>query len=228
MPRLSVILPCYNEARTLPEIVRRVRATALAHEIIAVDDGSTDASAAALVELSRAPGAPLTLLRHARNRGKGAAIRTGLAAVTGDLVLVQDADLEYDPTAYAALLAPFADPAVQAVYGSRNLHPNPRSTQAFYWGGRFLSWLANALYGSHLTDISTGYKAFRADTLRALPLAADGFEFCEEVTALLLRRGVRIHEIPISYVPRTRAEGKKIRARDGVIAIATLIRLRWK
>ena len=228
MPRLSVILPCYNEARTLPEIVRRVRATARAHEIIAVDDGSTDASAAALVELSRAPGAPLTLLRHARNRGKGAAIRTGLAAVTGDLVLVQDADLEYDPAAYAALVAPFADSTVQAVYGSRNLHPNPRSTSAFYWGGRFLSWFANVLYGSRVTDISTGYKVVRTDVLRALPLAADGFEFCEEVTALLLRRGVRIREVPISYVPRTRAEGKKIRARDGVIAIATLIRLRWK
>lgn len=225
--RLSVIIPCSNEACTLPEIVRRIRAGALAHEIIAVDDGSTDASAATLEQLAHLAGTPLRVLRHARNRGKGAAVRTGLAAATGDLILVQDADLEYDPADYSALLAPFADPAVQAVYGSRNLRLNARSSQAFYWGGRFLSWLANALYGSQLTDIATGYKVVCTDVLRALPLAADGFEFCEEVTALLLRRRVPICEVPISYLPRTRAEGKKIRARDGVIAIATLLRLRF-
>jgi dolichol-phosphate mannosyltransferase len=226
--RLSVILPAYNEARTLPEIVRRIRATALAFEIIAVDDASTDETPDSLAMLARAAGTPVRVLRHERNRGKGAAVRTGLASATGDLVLVQDADLEYDPADYAALLAPFDDPAVQAVYGSRNLRPNPRSSPAFYWGGRLLSATANALYGSHLTDIATGYKVVRTELLRSLSLTADGFEFCEEVTAHLLRRRVVIREVPITYAPRTRAEGKKIRARDGFTAIATLLRLRLK
>lgn len=227
MLRLTVIIPLHNEARTLAELVRRVRATGLAHEIVAVDDGSTDASAEHLATLAAAVGTPLRLLRHERRRGKGAAVRTGLAVATGDLVVVQDADLEYDPADYAALLAPFHDPAVAVVYGSRNLRcDNGRSNFAFYWGGRFLSAVANLLYGARLTDIATGYKVVRTPLLRELGLRADGFEFCPEVTARLLRRGVVIHEVPISYRPRTRAEGKKIRARDGLIAFATLVRLR--
>lgn len=235
MVRLTVIIPLHNEARTLAEIVRRVRATRLVHEIIAVDDGSTDASAELLRALASGDGlagsaeAPLCVERHPARRGKGAAVRTGLAVATGDLVLVQDADLEYDPADYAALLAPFADPAVSVVYGSRNLRAdNGRSNFAFYWGGRFLSVFANLLYGGKLTDIATGYKVVRAPLLRELGLSADGFEFCPEVTARLLRRGVRICEVPVTYRPRTRAEGKKIRARDGWVAIATLLRLRMK
>ncbi|MCX6954489.1 MAG: glycosyltransferase family 2 protein [Verrucomicrobia bacterium] len=226
MPRLSVILPIHNEAATVGEIVRRVRASGWAHEIVAVDDGSTDTTPAMLAGLQFTGAPPLTLCRHVQRRGKGAAIRTGLSAVTGDLVLVQDADLEYDPADYPALLAPFADPAVGAVYGSRNLRSNPRSTKAFYWGGRLISTAANLLYGTRLTDIATGYKVFRAPLLRAAGLAGDGFEFCPEVTARLLRRGVIIREVPVSYRPRTWSEGKKIRARDGVIALWTLLRLR--
>jgi glycosyltransferase involved in cell wall biosynthesis len=174
-----------------------------------------------------AHGPMVRVLRHTQNRGKGAAIRTGLAMVTGDLVLVQDADLEYDPAEYPVLLAPFSDPTVQAVYGSRNLRRNPRSNFAFYWGGRFLSGVANRLFGSHISDEATGYKVVRTSLLRALNLQSEGFEFCAEVTAKLLRRGVRICEVPISYRPRSRAEGKKIRWHDGIVAVWTLVRYRF-
>ena len=235
MPSVSVIIPARDEARTLPEIVRRIRATALVQEIIVVDDGSRDATPGLLETLrddaeagDARPAVPLRIARHHRSRGKGAAVRTGLAVAAGDVILIQDADLEYDPADYPRLLAPFADPAVQAVYGSRNLQPNPHSSEAFYWGGRALSWAANAIYGARLTDIATGYKVVRMPLLRALGLRCDGFEFCEEITARLLRRGVKIHEVPIAYRPRARAEGKKIRARDGFVALWTLLRLRWE
>jgi len=225
--RLSIIVPVYNEETTLEEIIKRIRATDLAYEIIAVDDGSTDQSPAILAKLENGGEPPLRLLRHERNRGKGAAMRTGLDAVTGNLVLVQDADLEYDPADYAALVAPFADSSVEVVYGSRNLQRNPRSSWSFYWGGRLLSWIANWLYGSHITDEATGYKVIKTDLLRDLGLETDGFEFCPEVTGKLLQRGVDIHEVPISYHPRSWDEGKKIQWFDGVIAIWTLVRYRF-
>jgi dolichol-phosphate mannosyltransferase len=225
--KLSVIIPVYNEEATLEEIIARVYATGLIHEIIAIDDGSTDNSSAILAQFQSRDHFPLRLLRHDRNRGKGAAIRTGMAAVTGDLVLVQDADLEYDPADYPTLLAPFSDPAVQVVYGSRNLRRNPRSSFAFYWGGRLLSWVANWLYGSHITDEATGYKVIKTKLLRDIGLETDGFEFCPEVTAKLLRRGVTIHEVPISYTPRSWEKGKKIQWYDGLIAIWTLVKYRF-
>jgi len=225
--KLSVIIPVYNEAATLEEVINQVRATRLSHEIIVVDDGSSDASLTILTRLRNGHYPPLTILRHAQNKGKGAAIRTGLAAVTGDLVLVQDADLEYSPKDYPALLAPFTDSAVEAVYGSRNLQRNPRSSFTFYWGGRLLSWITNGLYGSRITDEATGYKVIKTQLLHEIGLETDGFEFCPEVTAKLLRRGVRIKEVPISYNPRSWQEGKKIKWYDGVIAIWTLIRYRW-
>ena len=225
--KLSVVIPTYNEAATLTEIICRVRATGLTDEIIVVDDGSTDSTPAILARLENSDHPPLRLLRHERNRGKGAAIRTALTAITSGLVLVQDADLEYDPADYAALLAPFADPSVDVVYGSRNLRDNPRSSFAFYWGGRLLSWIANWLYGSHITDEATGYKVIKTDLLREMGLETDGFEFCPEVTAKLLRRGVAIHEVPISYNPRSWEEGKKIQWYDGLIAIWTLLKYRF-
>lgn len=225
--RLSVIIPAYNEAPTLAEIIGRVRATGRVFEIVVVDDGSVDETPAILRRLAESGAPPLRIFRHARNRGKGAAISTGLAEATGDLVLVQDADLEYDPTDYAALLAPFKVEEVRVVYGSRNLRKNPQSSFSFYWGGRLLSWVANRLFDSRITDESTGFKVVETQLLRGLKLETDGFEFCAELTAKLLRQGIPIHEVPISYRPRTRAEGKKIRWSDGWIAIRTLAKYRF-
>lgn len=225
--KLSIIIPVYNEAATLEKIINRVRATKLAYEIIVVDDGSSDDSPIILTRLQNSGIPELRIFRHETNRGKGAAMRTGLEAVTGDLVLVQDADLEYDPADYAALLKPFADPSVRVVYGSRNLRRNPKSSFTFYWGGRLLSWFANLLYGSHISDEATGYKVIQTDLLRGMGLETDGFEFCPEVTAKLLQRDIAIHEVPISYTPRSWEEGKKIQWYDGAIAIWTLIRYRF-
>lgn len=225
--KLSVIIPVYKEEATLEEIVGRVRATRLAYEVIVVDDGSPDNSHSILKCLQYTGYPPLKILKHERNQGKGAAIRTGLSAVTGDLVLVQDADLEYDPADYPLLLAPFDNPAVAVVYGSRNLCKNPKSTSAFYWGGRFLSWVTNCLYGGHITDEATGFKVFKAALIKGLNLEGNGFEFCPEVTGKILRRRIAIHEVPISYSPRTWAEGKKIRWYDGLFALWYLIKYRF-
>lgn len=227
--KLSVIVPVYNEAATVAQIIERVLKVELGDvekEVIVVNDGSTDGTGAVLDSLVAHRPNPLKIVHHEQNRGKGAAVRTALEHVTGNIVITQDADLEYDPQEYPALLAPFEDPAVQVVYGSRNLHGNPRSSWSFYWGGRLLSWIANLLYGSHITDEPTGYKALRADLLRSLDLQSDGFEFCPEVTGKVLRRGIEIHEVPISYRPRSFDEGKKINWRDGLRAIWTLLKYR--
>lgn len=231
MRRVSVIIPVYNEAATVAQVIDRVAAVALEgfeREIIVVDDGSTDSTSEALAGVTgRWPGL-VWAVRHDENRGKGAAIRTGLKQVTGDIVITQDADLEYDPKEYPRLLALFEDPAVRVVYGSRNLWENPRSSWRFYWGGRLVSWVANLLYGSDLTDEATGYKVFRTDLLRSLELECDGFAFCPEVTGKVLRRDIEIHEIPISYRPRGLDEGKKISWRDGLEAIWTLLKYRFR
>ena len=232
--KLSAVIPVYNEATTIAQVVEQVLAVSLDHtlggiekEIVIVNDGSTDETASVLNALAARWPHQLKIVHHEENQGKGAAIRTALEHVTGDLVITQDADLEYDPQDYPALLAPFKDPSVQVVYGSRNLRKNPRSTWSFYWGGRLLSWVANFLYGSHLTDEATGYKVFRTDLLRSLDLQPSRFEFCPEVTGKILRRSIEIHEVPISCRPRSFAEGKKIDWHDGIDAIWTLVKYRF-
>lgn len=225
--KVSIIIPVYNEERTIEEIIKLVWATDIQKEVIIVDDGSTDNTHNILKALQDDNNDTLIILSHKKNWGKGMAIRTGLTRVTGDLVLIQDADLEYNPSDYTVLLAPFDNPAVNVVYGSRNLRRNPRSSYTFYWGGRLLSHITNILYGSSLTDITTGYKVFHADSLEGIDLKGDGFEFCAEVTGKFLRRELHIQEVPISYNPRSWDEGKKIRWRDGLLSLWRLIICRF-
>jgi glycosyltransferase involved in cell wall biosynthesis len=223
---LSVIIPCFNEYRTILTILERVQRVALQKEIIVVDDGSTDGTRDLLGALvAGLPG--ITVIFHEVNRGKGAAIQTGLARATGEIVIIQDADLEYDPEEYHAVIAPILNGTAEVVYGSRNLRPNHYSYRTFYWGGRLVTLAANLLYGTRLTDEATCYKAFARPVIEDVGLEANGFEFCPEVTAKVLRRGYAIHEVPISYHARPREEGKKIRVHDGLLAIWTLLRYRF-
>mgnify|MGYP003808226139 CR=1 FL=1 len=222
---ISVIIPVYNERETILEIIRRVRAEATPKEIVVVDDGSTDGTRDLLAGLS---GDDVRVLLQPRNRGKGAAIRAGLAMARGDIVVVQDADLELNPDDYAALLAPLQAGTAEVVYGARFLLPQNRE------GYRLVSWLGNTLvtgwtnllFGARLTDEATGYKVMRTALLRSLNLACDGFDFCAEVTAKLLLRGITIHEVPVRFNPRTYVEGKKIGWRDGIITLWVLLKFR--
>ncbi|MBP9748622.1 glycosyltransferase [Patescibacteria group bacterium] len=223
--KISIIIPCYNEARTIAETLRRVCAVALGREkeIIVVDDGSTDGTAAIVQQT-----AECRLLVLKKNQGKGTALRAGFAVATGDYVVVQDADLEYNPGDLRLLLAA-AETGARVVYGSRRLGKakNEKAGLTYYAGGVFLTWLTNVLYGTHITDEPTGYKMFERSLLQTLPLTCTGFEFCPEVTARIARQGIPIVEVPIQYHPRNRAEGKKIRLKDGYIAVWTLLRFRF-
>jgi glycosyltransferase involved in cell wall biosynthesis len=225
--RLSVIIPVWNEAATIEEVVRRVLAAPVEKEVIVVDDGSTDGSADTL-----APhlGRQLTLLRLPRNSGKGAAVREGLKRATGDYVLVQDGDLELLPEEYPRLLAPIEAGRVEVVYGSRFLHGRKRTSWSHYLANRLLSGWANLLYGSALTDVSTAYKLLPRGLMERLDLRARRFEFCAEVTAKLLRLGVTPEEVPVTYTPRANGSGKKLRyLSDGLRAAWTYLRWRlWR
>ena len=229
-PLVSVIVPAYNEAATLEDVVRRVAALPLNSEIIVVDDGSSDSSQEVLGRLveSGAPG--LRHVRHETNRGKSAAVRTGIGESRGDIVLIQDADLEYDPQDIPALLAPIFEGHADVVYGTRLRGGQPQRAHLFwhYVGNRFLTLLTNVLYNTTISDMEVGYKAFKGDLIRSLPLVSENFGFEPEVTAKLLRKGdVRLYEIPVSYYGRTYAEGKKITWRDGFTAVALLLRFRF-
>jgi dolichol-phosphate mannosyltransferase len=223
--KLSVIMPVYNERGTIEEILRRVCAAALDKEIIVVDDGSSDGTRQYLAGLDEEG---IKVVFHARNRGKGGAVRTGLAHATGEVVIIQDADLEYDPGDYPALLEPIRQGQAQVVYGSRLLGPGrAHSSAAFYWGGRLITLATNILFNSRLTDEPTCYKVFKREVLESIAFISDGFEWEPEVTAKLLRRGVRITEVPISYHPRKKDQGKKIKPLDGLKALTTLLRYRF-
>lgn len=224
--KLSVIIPCYNEKSTIEEIIKRVRAVGLADEIVVVDDGSIDGTRDILSRIER--GTDLKVFLHEKNQGKGAAVRTGFKNATGDVFLIQDADLEYDPREYPILLKPIEENISKVVYGSRFLG-GPRKAM-FFWNmvaNRTLTLITNILYNAILSDMETCYKVFRADIVREIPLRSRRFDFEPEITAKILKRGHRIYEVPISYNGREWNEGKKISWRDGVIALITLFRYRF-
>lgn len=225
--RLSVIIPFYNEEKTLRTLIEKVISTKLAYEIICVNDGSTDKSLEIVSELKTEFPDFIRIINYPLNSGKGHAIRKGLEFVTGEIILIQDADLEYDPSQYPELLKPFENNNVKVVYGSRNLIKNPKSTRLFYLGGIFLSRVVNLLYRSSITDESTGFKLFRAEILKGIELQCTGFEFCPEVTAKILNKKINITEVPIKYDPRSFTEGKKIKWTDGVTAVWTLVKYRF-
>ena len=230
--KLSIIIPAYNEAATIARVLDKVMHVELAHgivkEILVVNDASTDQTPAALAKYQEEhAGTPLRVISHGQNKGKGAAIRTGIAQAQGECVIIQDADLEYDPNEYNILLNPVLEGAADAVYGSRFMGGNPHRI-LFFWhtiGNRFLTLFSNIATNLNLTDMETGYKLFRTDVLRKLTLREDRFGFEPEVTAKLARiPGVRIYEVGISYYGRTYAEGKKIRWADGFAALWCIIK----
>ncbi|MFA5392910.1 MAG: glycosyltransferase family 2 protein [Candidatus Ratteibacteria bacterium] len=227
--KISIIVPVHNEERTIAEIIRRVKAVNFTKEIIVIDDASTDTTNHILDRVSREQdsGNQIKVLRHLRNQGKGAAIRTGLKEAVGDIVIIQDADLEYDPQDYAGLIQPIIDGKTSVVYGSRCLSKNRISSPGFFLGGKLLSFLTNLLYRAGITDEPTCYKVFKREVLQGLDLKCRRFEFCPEVTAKVRKRGYRIYEVPIRYYPRKIKEGKKIRFSDGISAIWTLIKYRF-
>ena len=224
--RLSIIVPVFNERATILTVLDRVAAVDLETEIIVVDDGSTDGTREALVERAAREDAGITVVLHEINRGKGAALRTGLARATCDYVIVQDADLEYDPADYRKLLAVAEEHGAAAVYGSRLLVDRPAMAIRHRVGNRLLTWLTNLLYKATLSDMETCYKLLARSVLEELDLVCDRFDIEPEITAKILKKGIAIHEVPISYAGRTFAEGKKISWVDFVSAVWTLVRLR--
>jgi len=224
--KLSVIVPVFDERNTVVEIVRRMRAVELPVdlEIVIVDDGSTDGTGDVLRQLADST---VRVVLHEHNKGKGAAIRTGLEKVTGDLVLIQDADLEYDPEDWPKLLAPVLRGKAQVVYGSRFTGERRNMLFLHWMGNRFLSLTTNVLYNTTLSDMETCYKLFDRSVIDGITIRASRFEFEPEITAKILRRGIRIYEVPISYTGREFDEGKKITWRDGFIALWTLVKYRF-
>lgn len=227
--KVSIIIPCYNERELLPESLKLVEKAPLpkgvTKEIILIDDCSTDGTREWLQKLK----SKHKVFFHEKNRGKGGAVKTGFKHATGDIYLIQDADLEYDPRDYPKLLQPIISGKETVVYGSRRLNKNNKkySGLSFYLGGVLLSWMTTILYFQHITDEPTCYKTFRADVIRSLKIEGERFEWEPEVTAKILKQGIRIHEVPIRYYPRTLEEGKKISWFDGLEAVWTLIKYRF-
>ena len=226
---ISIVVPAFNEERTIEEILRRVSAVAMRKEVIVVDDGSDDRTPA-IVEALAVELADVRLIVQPHNAGKGSAVRRGIRETQGDIVVIQDADLEYDPTDLPRLMAPLLEGHADVVYGTRLRGGEPQRAHLFwhYAGNRLLSLITNVLYNTTISDMEVGYKAFRGDLLRSLHLVSNDFRFEPEVTAKVLRTpDVRVYEVPVSYYGRTFAEGKKITWRDGIKALGALIRFRF-
>ena len=226
--RVSFLVPAFNEAATIEEVLERVEALDLDKQVIAVDDGSTDETGAILTRWQSA--GPDRILLRQPQRGKGAAIRAAIPHVDGDIAVIQDADMEYDPVDVPALIEPIERGVADVVFGSRLTGWRPQRAYLFWHlvGNRFLSLVTNVLYNTTLHDMETGYKAFRSDVLRSLDLREDDFAIEPEITAKVCLRGLRIYELPIAYYGRTYAEGKKITWRDGFKAIFVLFRVRFR
>jgi len=227
MPLLTIVVPVYNERATLPEVIDRVRRTGLDLELIIVDDGSTDGTREFLEALPQDDRTRVIL--QPKNAGKGAALATGFRYATGDIVIVQDADLEYDPAEYPALIAPIVEGKADVVYGSRFAGGGAHRV-LYFWhsvGNRFLTLVSNMLTDLNLSDVECGYKVFRREIIQETPLKSKRFGFDPEITVKVARGGYRIYEVPISYAGRTYAEGKKIGWRDGVAAFWTMLYFRF-
>lgn len=224
-PLLSVVMPVYNERNTLEEIVARVLAVPLRIELVAVDDASTDGSREMLEALARERG--FRVYRHERNQGKGAAVRRGIAEATGDIIVVQDADLEYSPEEYPELIELIVKGKADAVFGSRFIGRHRCHLFTHYLANLFLNLVTNVLYNTTMTDMETCFKAVRAELLKSLDLRSDRFGIEPEITAKLFKRGARVYEVPITYEGRDYAEGKKITWRDGFPALWTLVKHRF-
>lgn len=223
---LSVVIPAYNEVNTIQEILRRVEAEKLATEILVVDDGSSDGTLEVLGTLDG--NGPIRVIKHDRNRGKGAAVRTGLQQAQGDIILIQDADLEYNPREYPNLLEPIQEGWADVVYGSRFLGGPRRSTMFWHMvANKLLTFMTNILFNTILTDMETGFKVFRREVVQDLHLRANRFDFEPEFTAKILKRRVRIFEVPITFNPRDYSEGKKIGLWDAFQAVWTLLKYRF-
>jgi glycosyltransferase involved in cell wall biosynthesis len=226
VPKLSLIIPIYNEEELLPEVLRRVRAMAWPNkELVLVDDCSQDRTAAILEQEKEKP--DTIVLRHDRNRGKGAAIRTGLQHFTGDIAIIQDADLEYDPDEIPSVIQPIIRGETDVAYGSRFLGEVRQMRLPNRVANWILAKLVSFLFRCRLTDEATAYKAFRREVIKSIPLSCQRFEFCPEVTAKVLQRGHRIVEVPVTFTARTFEEGKKIGWRDFVKAVCVLFRVRF-
>lgn len=226
--KLTVIVPVYNERPYIEQVIRNVQAVSVEKEIIVVDDGSTDGTKDVLAKLESEDG--IRVIYHERNKGKGAAIRTALVHASGELVVIQDADLEYDPEDYPDLMGPFKKGPCDVVYGTRLVRGKAQRVHLFwhYLGNRFLTLVTNILFNASLSDMETGSKLFRTDLLKSLDLKANRFDIEPELTAKILKMKCRVFEVPIAYYGRNYDEGKKITWRDGLVALWTLIKYRFK